>query len=496
MNIKSISKRKRPCIPQKEKSSISILSYFKSHEKKTSPRKTNNKKADLLDHALSDDDVEIVLIEKKSKYFGSPRKKCSSTDDAVHVADVDIAEVQKPKQRKVSLRKKLVQSSNCSKAVQNDDFCDITQKAVGSDSVGATEVNDDAKIMTRSRSCKVYNSSASNKSLSKRKLSLEKLNYGKDVSSNSTLKSDEYPSGFEKYNLRKTVSDTKHVSNNSDHHNFKIKRKHSSEICSRPTHVRTISEENLKCEKQKHDQHLYKDTIEKMVINDVTEEVKRSSAQTSNTPTNTTRSKKRHRTSSYCDNLNSETIHKTTKTSVLDTDVFHNTLTSSQDSCKTSTSDQKLRTISLTVNVSKNISSITEDFVDTPVSSQGDNSTLSQVFDNIPTSSQTDAEDFVDTPVSSQGDNSTLSQVFDNIPTSSQTDAEDEISKRGSTEAEETKYRIPYYLENFQTILSSVLENEDNEYLFDEKDLETISLFSSLSGWYAVIRSRSTPLPL
>ena len=43
-------------------------------------------------------------------------------------------------------------------------------------------------------------------------------------------------------------------------------------------------------------------------------------------------------------------------------------------------------------------------------------------------------------------------------------------------------YKVPYYLENFRTILETVLEDEENTRLFDETDMTYITTFHSLDG--------------
>ncbi|XP_041371877.1 fanconi-associated nuclease 1-like [Gigantopelta aegis] len=414
MNLKSASKRKRSSIPaeqKQEKSTPLILSYFKSHEKKTSPRKIADQKTSLLKHASSDDDVEIVLVEKKSKYFESPRSRHGSTDlldNSVHVTDdTAIAEGRKPKLRKLSLRKRSTQTVECSKsAVQNnDDICIITRtEGVSSQSIEAVDVNDDnAKIMTRSQSCKVSNSS--NKPLMKKKLSLGKQKVGKDV-------------------LTEVSKDALKLAENA---------------CSRQASVTPISKVNNPGKTQNYHKQLDKDSLTKTELDDdVIENVDRSSTKTLCVSRATcAKSQKRQNTSNL-----SSVRHKKRETDGLNEKlVFHNTPTSSQNSGNISSSDQELK--------------------------------------NTPTSIQV----LNDTAISNQdvSNTSTSNHVFNNHPTSSQADTKDELIKEEKMETEETKYRIPYYLENFQTILSAVLENEDNELLFDKKDLETISLFSSLS---------------
>jgi len=49
-------------------------------------------------------------------------------------------------------------------------------------------------------------------------------------------------------------------------------------------------------------------------------------------------------------------------------------------------------------------------------------------------------------------------------------------------ELEREGYRIPYYLENFRTIMTTVLEDEDNRNLFNEEDKTFVSTFDNLSG--------------
>lgn len=42
--------------------------------------------------------------------------------------------------------------------------------------------------------------------------------------------------------------------------------------------------------------------------------------------------------------------------------------------------------------------------------------------------------------------------------------------------------RLPYYLQNFRTVLEAVLENEDDRALFDQRDMSHIRAFEKLSG--------------
>lgn len=42
--------------------------------------------------------------------------------------------------------------------------------------------------------------------------------------------------------------------------------------------------------------------------------------------------------------------------------------------------------------------------------------------------------------------------------------------------------RLPYYLQNFCSVLKAVLENEDDRALFDQQDMLCIKAFEKLSG--------------
>ena len=47
------------------------------------------------------------------------------------------------------------------------------------------------------------------------------------------------------------------------------------------------------------------------------------------------------------------------------------------------------------------------------------------------------------------------------------------------------EYRVPYYLENFHLVMSTVLEDEFCSHLFDEEDMATVDTFRKLSGkWW------------
>lgn len=57
------------------------------------------------------------------------------------------------------------------------------------------------------------------------------------------------------------------------------------------------------------------------------------------------------------------------------------------------------------------------------------------------------------------------------------------LSKVTATEGSENRStRQPYYLQNFRTVLESVLENEDDRMLFNEDDFTAIHAFQKLSG--------------
>ncbi len=49
--------------------------------------------------------------------------------------------------------------------------------------------------------------------------------------------------------------------------------------------------------------------------------------------------------------------------------------------------------------------------------------------------------------------------------------------------------RLPYYLQNFRTVLEAVLENEDDRMLFNEEDFSTIHTFQQLSGRGTTLKS-------
>jgi hypothetical protein len=44
------------------------------------------------------------------------------------------------------------------------------------------------------------------------------------------------------------------------------------------------------------------------------------------------------------------------------------------------------------------------------------------------------------------------------------------------------EFRTPYYLENFRTVLNTVLEDEHNVNLYNSDDMDVISTFNELSG--------------
>ena len=61
------------------------------------------------------------------------------------------------------------------------------------------------------------------------------------------------------------------------------------------------------------------------------------------------------------------------------------------------------------------------------------------------------------------------------------TDGECQDDVNGDLE-EETVYRVPYYLENFHTIIDSVLNDSEYCRLFNDSDIEYIKLFQNMSG--------------
>ena len=56
------------------------------------------------------------------------------------------------------------------------------------------------------------------------------------------------------------------------------------------------------------------------------------------------------------------------------------------------------------------------------------------------------------------------------------------IDEPGGETGTEQLYKVPYYLENFRTILQTVLEDIENARLFDDTDMKHISAFNSLDG--------------
>ena len=56
------------------------------------------------------------------------------------------------------------------------------------------------------------------------------------------------------------------------------------------------------------------------------------------------------------------------------------------------------------------------------------------------------------------------------------------IDEPGGETGTEQLYKVPYYLENFRTILQTVLEDKENARLFDDTDMKHITAFNSLDG--------------
>ena len=58
----------------------------------------------------------------------------------------------------------------------------------------------------------------------------------------------------------------------------------------------------------------------------------------------------------------------------------------------------------------------------------------------------------------------------------------DSAENESDENSEETVYRVPYYLENFNAIMKSVFEDDYNVKLFDETDLKHLTAYNNLSG--------------
>ena len=61
----------------------------------------------------------------------------------------------------------------------------------------------------------------------------------------------------------------------------------------------------------------------------------------------------------------------------------------------------------------------------------------------------------------------------------------DTTENDGGENSEESLYRVPYYLENFNVIMKSVFEDDYNMKLFDETDLRHLAAYNNLSGEFA-----------
>ena len=61
----------------------------------------------------------------------------------------------------------------------------------------------------------------------------------------------------------------------------------------------------------------------------------------------------------------------------------------------------------------------------------------------------------------------------------------DATENDGDENSEESLYRVPYYLENFNVIMKSVFEDDYNMKLFDETDLRHLAAYNNLSGEFA-----------
>ncbi|XP_053398104.1 fanconi-associated nuclease 1-like [Mercenaria mercenaria] len=66
-------------------------------------------------------------------------------------------------------------------------------------------------------------------------------------------------------------------------------------------------------------------------------------------------------------------------------------------------------------------------------------------------------------------------------------DDDDDNIDASAADSEKTEYRVPYYLENFKTIMESVLDDEENARLFDDIDMKYITTFNELEGNFCIV---------
>ena len=82
-------------------------------------------------------------------------------------------------------------------------------------------------------------------------------------------------------------------------------------------------------------------------------------------------------------------------------------------------------------------------------------------------------------------DNEKGAELLDGIGTSGnkvENGQDSTETNAGANDSEEDPYRVPYYLENFQLIVKTVVEDEFFQELFNEEDHKTIEAFHSASG--------------
>lgn len=95
------------------------------------------------------------------------------------------------------------------------------------------------------------------------------------------------------------------------------------------------------------------------------------------------------------------------------------------------------------------------------------------------TEALSDVVSLTESKIKSKTTNKNIERKPDTTPANESKALDVEKVSEGS---EHQHIRLPYYLQNFQTVLEAVLENEDDRMLFNEEDFSTIHTFQQLSG--------------
>ncbi len=103
------------------------------------------------------------------------------------------------------------------------------------------------------------------------------------------------------------------------------------------------------------------------------------------------------------------------------------------------------------------------------------------------TEASSDVVPLTESKIKSKTTNKNIERKPDTTPANESKVLDVEKVSEGS---EHQHLRLPYYLQNFQTVLEAVLENEDDRMLFNEEDFSTIHTFQQLSGRGTTLKSQ------